>query len=152
SVFSQQESWQRDRAWSAHALDLDYTDSEVLESGSSRTPQGTIRIPQSPFGGPADGCLTNALCQALVNSVPMLTPGQRYIRDPDTPLGWRPFTNADFYNYAAANFLTIPSTRVQLFLGGDVKSSDNVRVYYEASYAHVRSEQNAAPMPLNPGD
>src|SRR5262249_29577821 len=47
--FKQEDSWLRDRGWSAQALDYDYTaasDKHVGVSGSSRTPQGTVQIPE----------------------------------------------------------------------------------------------------------
>ncbi len=60
-------------------------------------------------------------------------------------------SDADTYNYAADNYLTIPSRRVQLYSAGDTRF-EPARVYYEASYVQTGTKQNAAPMPLNPGD
>ena len=49
--------------------------------------------------------------------------------------------------------MTIPSQRIQAYSAGDTKFGGTaVRAYYEASYVQRTSEQNAAPMPLNPGD
>src|ERR1700737_458775 len=59
--------------------------------------------------------------------------------------------NSDKYNFAAENYLTLPSTRLQAYSSGDAKFSA-VRGYYEMSYVQRTSQQNAAPMPLNPGD
>ncbi|TMB13918.1 MAG: TonB-dependent receptor, partial [Deltaproteobacteria bacterium] len=60
-------------------------------------------------------------------------------------------TGNDFYNFAAENYLTIPSTTIQGFSSGEVKFPV-LRGYYELSYTQRNSTQNAAPMPLNPGD
>src|SRR5204862_3156009 len=60
-------------------------------------------------------------------------------------------TGNDFYNFAAQNYLTIPSTTIQGFSAGEVKFPV-ARGYYELSYVQRNSTQNAAPMPLNPGD
>jgi outer membrane receptor protein involved in Fe transport len=164
--FNQKDSWLRDRDWSAHALDFDYTAPPATAqslSGSSRTPQGTLRIPQDANGNPL--CNGNALCMAMTAPGTGWKPSTRFIRDPAGPycgpnaLGvvncFRRFIssgpNNDFYNYAAENYLTIPSTTVQAFSAGDVKFP-GVRGYYEASYVQRSTTQNAAPMPLNPAD
>ncbi|TMA11676.1 MAG: hypothetical protein E6J84_13600 [Deltaproteobacteria bacterium] len=46
--FNQRDSWLRDRNWSQQALDYDYTGGGVTPSGSSRVPQGALRIPEDP--------------------------------------------------------------------------------------------------------
>jgi outer membrane receptor protein involved in Fe transport len=171
--FKQNESWLRDRTWSAQALDYDYTAppaTAVSPSGSSRTPQGTVRIPQDSNGNPV--CNGNALCLAMTGPGTGWKPSTRFIRDPVSgtlcgPNGlgqvqcFRRFgspapannnTGNDFYNYAAQNYLTIPSTTVQAFSAGDVKFPDVARGYYEVSYTQRNSMQNAAPNPLNPAD
>ncbi|HEX4386284.1 MAG TPA: TonB-dependent receptor [Myxococcales bacterium] len=160
--FQQKASFLGDRDWAAVPLDYDYTGGGQVASGSSRTPQGTLQLANN-------NCNGNALCIALT-STPGWTPNTRFIRDPtSTTCGtdasgqkscWRLFgtkapannnTGNDFYNFAASNYLTIPSTTIQAFSSGDVKFS-NVRGYYEVSYVQRNSTQNAAPMPLNPSD
>jgi outer membrane receptor protein involved in Fe transport len=153
SYFRQQESWMRDRPWSAQALDYDFTTGQVIPSLSSRIPQGAIRIPQDwfgPPGQPAAACLSNPLCQGLVSTYGW-DPGKRYVRDPSAPLGWRPFATSDFYNFASENYLTTPATRAQVYLSGE-RAFGSARAHFDASYVHRDSEQNAAPMPLNPAD
>jgi outer membrane receptor protein involved in Fe transport len=169
--FNQKSSYLGDRSWSQQPLDFDYTPGGGQNvSGSSRTPQGTITIPEDP--DPAHKgqpwCNGNALCLAMTANGWKV--GQRYIRDPTGPfcgpngLGqtecFRLFgskaaangnTGNDFYNYAAANYLTIPSTTIQGYSQGDVRYF-GMRGYYELSYTQRSSTQNAAPMPLNPGD
>jgi iron complex outermembrane recepter protein len=160
--FQQKASFLGDRDWAAVPLDFDYTGAGQVASGSSRTPEGTVQLP-------SNNCNGNALCTAMT-STPGWTPGTRFIRDPTGPFCgsdrsgqtscWRLFgtkaaannnTGNDFYNFAASNYLTIPSTTIQAFSSGDVKFP-NVRGYYEVSYVQRNSTQNAAPMPLNPSD
>jgi outer membrane receptor protein involved in Fe transport len=176
--FNQKESWLRDRNWSLQALDYDYTPGGgVSPSGSSRTPQGTVRIPQDTNGNP--DCHGNALCNAMTApNQPGLSnwkPSTRFIRDSRTsgtglycgqnglnqtecfrrfnsPAPDNNMTGIDFYNYAAENYLSIPSTTVQAFSAGDVKFASVARGYYEVSYVQRSSSTNAAPMPLNPAD
>ncbi|TMA34030.1 MAG: TonB-dependent receptor [Deltaproteobacteria bacterium] len=165
---NQGDSWLRDRSWSLQALDNDYTGGGSSPSGSSRTPQGTLRIPEDPNKAGSPLCNGNALCNAMVKDG--WKPTKRWIRDPagpycgpnclgqtecfrifNTPAAANNNTGNDFYNFAAENYLTIPSTTVQAFSNGDVKFPV-ARGYYEASYTQRSATQNAAPMPLNPAD
>jgi outer membrane receptor protein involved in Fe transport len=165
--FNQKSSFLRDRDWASQALDYDYTGAGAVPSGSSRTPQGTVVIPQDPVSG-KPVCNGNALCSAMTATD--WTVGKRFIRDPAGPfcgangMGqtecFRAFgtaaaangnTGNDFYNFAGENYLTIPSTTVQGFSAGDVKYF-GMRGYYELSYTQRTSTQNAAPMPLSPSD
>src|SRR5262249_55249503 len=153
--FSQGESWLRDRDFSKFARNYDYTTQMQTPGGSSRTPAGVIQLPQAPGGGtpmPTADCLANALCSQIVSRYPNDW-FKRFVRDPNAPLvqNWRPFTGDDRYNFASANYLTIPSERIQAFASGDVKVGI-ARPYFETSYVQRHSQQNAAPMPLNPGD
>ena len=103
----------------------------------------------------ACGCSGTTLCNQLLSNYGLTQWQKRFIRDPNASLFWRPYisggANNDTYNYAAANYLTIPSERVQIYSGGDTRFGF-ARGYYEASYVQRHSQQNAAPMPLNPGD
>jgi outer membrane receptor protein involved in Fe transport len=147
--FNQKESWLRDRDWSSRALTYDYSKGTTSAGGSRRAPEGVIKLPQ---GAPTDpGC--NSLCQQLIGlgGGPSTYALKYFIRDPTSPLGWRVMNNSDKYNFAAENYLTIPATRIQAYSAGDAKFSA-VRGYYEMSYVQRTSQQNAAPMPLNPGD
>ncbi|HEY2028926.1 MAG TPA: TonB-dependent receptor [Myxococcales bacterium] len=166
--FNQRGSLLGARGWAAQALDYDYTGGGQVLSGSSRTPQGTVVFQEDPAHTGHALCNGNALCIAMTASGWHV--GKRFIRDPTGPfcgpngLGqtecFRDFgTNAvangntgnDFYNFASANYLTIPSTTVQAYSSGDVKYF-GMRGYYEVSYSSRSSTQNAAPMPLNPSD
>ena len=166
--FKQYESWLRDRSWSQQALDYDYTGTGAFSFGSSRTPQGVVRIPEDPNNKGQPQCNGNALCLAMV--APGWSPTKRWIRDPTGPycgpnaLGqvqcFRLFgskapannnTGNDFYNFNAENYLSIPSTTIQGYSAGDARFSA-VRGYYEVSYTQRSASQNAAPLPLNPQD
>jgi outer membrane receptor protein involved in Fe transport len=173
--FNQKDSWLRDRSWSGQALDYDYTappNQGQFPFGSSATPQGVMRFAEDPNNPKHALCNGNALCLAMTGGTAGTgwKVGQRYIRDPagpfcgNNPAGqqvcFRKYNSAapannntgnDAYNFAAENYLTIPSTTVQAFSAGDVKFP-GVRGYYEVSYAQRNSTQNAAPMPLNPSD
>jgi iron complex outermembrane receptor protein len=180
--FKQDDSWLRDRTWSQQALDFDYTGSQcdpgvlrcAVSSGSSRVPQGALRIPEDP-NNPGHPLCGTALCNNMVNQLGW-TISQRYIRNSGSSAGTTPVvcgtsslgqqecfrkfntpapdnntTGNDFYNFAAENYLTIPSTTIQGFSSGEAKLSA-ARGYYELSYSQRNTTQNAAPMPLNPGD
>src|SRR5712691_2584771 len=92
--FNQQDSWLRDRSWSANALSYDYALGKAIKGGSARTPQGTIGLPQNPDGSPTAECLANPTCNYLVNT---LDPGNwqsdAFIRNlsaaANTPGGWK---------------------------------------------------------------
>ena len=172
--FNQRDSWLRDRNWSQQALDYDYTGGGVTPSGSSRVPQGALRIPEDPNNPGTPLCNGNPFCTALTNTLGWSVT-QRYIRNSTSSAGSTPVvcttvlgqpecfrkfntaapdnngTGNDFYNFAAQNYLTIPSTTIQGFSAGEVKFPV-ARGYYELSYTQRNSTQNAAPMPLNPGD
>jgi len=178
--FNQKDSWLRDRSWAQQALDYSYDSAGcspgssrcVVPGGSSRTPEGTIRMPQDPNTG-QPVCNGNPLCEQMVayaNANGGWKPSTNFIRDPSGPVCgnnglnqkecFRLFgtaapannlTGNDAYNFAADNYLTIPSQTIQAWSSGDAKFSP-ARVYYEASYTSRTSTQNAAPMPLNPAD
>jgi len=148
----QKSSWLRDRSWASRALTWDYPTQTAIPGGSFRTPQGTVGLPVGPGNTPTPECLANALCNYLVNT---LDPGNwqndAFIRDPAALNGWRIMGDADTYNFAADNYLTIPSNRLQVFSAGDTLLGP-ARGFYEMSFVQNSTSQNAAPMPLNPGD
>ncbi len=148
--FNQKDSFLRDRDWSAHALTYDYVTDTTAPGGSRRTPEGTLQFPADAKTDP--GCIANPICNKLVVQDPTWKKSQYYIRDPAAPTGFRKMTNADKYNFASVNYLTIPSTAVQVYSSGDTNIGSVARGYFEASYVQRNAQQNAAPFPLNPGD
>jgi iron complex outermembrane receptor protein len=163
--FKQDESWLRDRSWSANALTFDYKDRTTTPGGSFRTPQGTLGLPAS--AGTDPNCQNNPTCRAIVSAFPNSFSTDSFIhcdvrdptcniRDPSTGnlVGFRRLDEkTDLYNFASDNYLTIPSERLQVYASGDTRILGNAaRPYFEASYVQRTTSQNAAPMPLNPGD
>ena len=155
--YNQKESWLRDRGWSRFALTYDYTNKTTTSGGSFRTPQGTVGLPVAANGvDPLPACLANPLCNHLVTTDPNWK-NDAFIRVTSVPdatalNAWRVMDpNTDPYNFAEENYLTIPSTRIQAFASGDTKLA-YARPYFEVSYVQRNTQQNAAPMPLNPGD
>jgi outer membrane receptor protein involved in Fe transport len=158
--FDQKDSWLRDRSWSSKALTFVYPNAQFPQGtttagGSFRTPQGTIQLPTGAANS-GSGCTT--ICQQLIalGGGPSNFANEAFIRvpsvlDPTNPAGWKLMTADDRYNFAAENYLTIPSRRYQFYGSGDAKLGF-ARGYIEASFVERTSKQNAAPMPLNPGD
>ena len=151
---NQGSSWLHDRTWSKEALTYDYRTRTAIPGGSFRTPEGTIGLPANADGTPLAACLANPLCNDLVQNNPNWA-SDSFIRDlanpVNAPQGWRAMSDADRYNFASENYLTIPSTRAQVWSAGNARF-DQVRVFYEASYVQNTTQQNAAPFPLNPSD
>ncbi len=150
--FEQKSSYLRDRSWAARALTWDYASGQAIPGGSFRTPQGTVGLPIGAGGAPTAECLANPLCSYLVTTLdPANWQNDAFIRDPAAPNGWRIMGDADTYNFAADNYLTIPSSRLQVFSAGDTRLGP-ARGFFEMSFVQNSTAQNAAPMPLNPGD
>jgi len=161
--FDQKDSWLRDRSWSSKALTFVYPNAAfpqgtTIAGGSFRTPQGTIQIPAGAASNPS----CTAVCQSLIamgNSAgggPGTFADQAFIRvpsvlDPSNAAGWKVMGADDTYNFASENYLSIPSRRYQFYGTGDTRLGF-ARGYIEASFVQRTSRQNAAPMPLNPGD
>ncbi len=116
-------------------------------SGSSTIPAGRILGLKRGVRDPAATSLYNDL---VTNNK---TAGS-FIRDPDAPLGWRPFKGSalapigDGYNYQDVNYLTTPQKRFSLFATGDVKLGNSARAYFEAAFVQRNSDQQLAPEPL----
>jgi outer membrane receptor protein involved in Fe transport len=150
--YSQQwDAWLRNRSWSKYPLTYDYTKGRADYFGSYAVPAGDLGLPSTASGAPTADCLANAKCAALVAGDPTWA-GDVFIADPSTANGFRPITDADTYNYASQNYLTTPSTRVQAYATGDTRLGGGAEGFYELSYVQRHSRQNAAPMPLYPGD
>src|SRR5882762_3088093 len=84
--FNQKDSWLRDRTWSQQALDFDYTGGGVSPSGSSRVPQGALRIPEDPNNAGSPFCNGNDLCMRMVAADGWAV-DKRWIRDSSTTPG-----------------------------------------------------------------
>jgi outer membrane receptor protein involved in Fe transport len=145
-------SWLRNRSWSKYPLTYDYAKRKADYFGSYAVPAGDLGLPTAANGvDPTPGCLANPRCAGLVASDPSWA-SDVFVADPTAALGFRPITDADTYNYALQNYLTTPNTRVQAYATGDTRFGAGAEGFYELSYVQRHSRQNAAPMPLYPGD
>jgi iron complex outermembrane recepter protein len=62
--------------------------------------------------------------------------------------GYRPYTDADLYNFQPLNYLYTPSQRYNVFTAGTYKVRPEFGAFFEASYLKRRSDQMLAPEPL----
>ena len=106
---------------------FDAGDGEVVQGGSSATPQGTIFSPRIDYG---DG-------QGPVRTIFDQSGDPRAFVIPD-----------DFYNYAPVNYLQVPLTRYSggVFLNYDL--SNNLEGYAELTHTRTENRQNLAPVPF----
>ncbi len=136
----------------------------TYSQGSGTVPAGTIVLSPCksvPAGTPCVGRsnLPNtgndpkiAAFNQLIQTYPTTS---TFIRDPSSPLGWRPFTNAslpadggDGYNFQPENYLVTPAQRISLYSAGDARIASFARGYFEATYVNRRSNQLLAAEPL----
>lgn len=71
-----------------------------------------------------------------------LAPGSRTVDD------FRPFTNADRYNFAPVNFLMLPSERTSFYTQGSYSITDNIRFSSSLIYAKRKSSNEIAEVPM----
>jgi len=105
---------------------FDDWEGNLIESGSSRTPEGHVYSPLADLG---DGPV-----QVTFN--PDGTP-REFVR-PD-----------DLYNYQPVNYLQIPLTRYAVGAMGHYDFSQNIEGYFEASFIRNESSNNLAPVPAH---
>ena len=100
---------------------------EVVQGGSSATPQSTMFTPRIDYG---DG-------QGPVRTIFDQSGDLRAFIFPD-----------DFYNYAPVNYLQVPLTRYSggVFLNYDL--SNNLEGYAELTHTRTENRQNLAPVPF----
>jgi len=172
--YKQQPVWAFARGFSRIPLAYDATGRNNLtgkagpySQGSGTTPAGTIVLSSCTSKTPASSpCIgrqmanpTNdpriAFYNQLISTYP--TAGT-FIRDPNSSLGWRPFTTTalsdaggDGWNFQPDNYLVTPAQRISLFSSGETRLGSVARGYFEASYVNRQSEQKLAAEPLNTG-
>ncbi len=73
------------------------------------------------------------------------------IPDDSAPGGFRPYTNADSYNFAPDNYLATPQERKSIFASGTLDITDNLRFKVMTQYNERRSSQVLAAMPITFG-
>lgn len=132
------------RDWAATAVALDFLSGDISSGGSSRIPQGRFRVDPSACSTP--------VCVAMFNKFG--AGARNFVYDPTNPAsagGFRPFVNADLYNYQAVNYLVTPSQRIQVFSNGDFHVSDFARAYFQGSFVNRQSSYLIAPEPFDTG-
>ena len=119
-----------DRDFSRFALYL--YGGAVSQGGSSRTPNGRIRVPGvTPTGGS---------CSSIT----------RIDGKPGTTVAdYRCFQSSDFYNYQPFNLLITPQERGSLFSTLNYNITDNVTAYGEVLYTHTSSGFQIASLPFD---
>lgn len=108
---------------------IDTWEGDLIQGGSSATPEGTIFSPRIDYGD-----------------------GQGPVRTIFDPSGDpRAFTDDDFYNYAPVNYLQTPLERYSggAFFNYDL--SNSVETYVELTYTQTKNRQNLAPVPIFAG-
>jgi len=131
------------------------TASGPVTQGSTTVPEGTFQLSASQVGRPTGNSLYNQLVTQNPND-------NLFIRDPDAPLGWRPFSlpggiavlredGGDGYNFQPDNYLVTPQQRVSLFSTGETRLGSSTRAYIEGSYVNRQSSTKLAAEPLNAG-
>jgi len=104
----------------------DNWEGELVQGGSSATPESVVLWPRVDFG---DG---------------------NYVRTTwntdGTPRAWNP--DSDLYNYAPVNYLQTPLTRHSVGLMATYDVSDKFQAYVEAAYTRNEASQTLAPSPF----
>jgi outer membrane receptor protein involved in Fe transport len=103
---------------------------------------------------PLTGNATTDAKIGLYNTLVGANPTASFIRDPNAPLGFRPFLGAglppggDGYNFQPDNYLVTPQQRISLYSTGDLRLGNFSHGFFEASYVNRQSDQKLAPEPL----
>jgi iron complex outermembrane receptor protein len=149
-VQSQDPVFAGDRAYSKFDKDFDFENKAELIGGSPTSPGGrinTLAIDKNHDGKPNDAvdlCGMEAAKDAMGN--PIMKPIQYCT--PNGSGGYRPFTDADLYNFQPLNYLYTPSSRYNVYSAGTYKFRPEFSGFFEASYLNRTSDQQLAPEPL----
>jgi outer membrane receptor protein involved in Fe transport len=135
-----------DRAFSEFALYL-YGVYGVTAGGSSRTPNGRIRLPANHPLHVNNGGTLNCGIGGGVFSVTKL-PGV----DGTDQADYRCFGGQDFYNYQPLNLLMTPQERGSLFISANYNVSENLEVYTEFLNNYTTSGFQIAELPFDSRD
>ncbi len=118
--------FQADREFTQYAW-IDTWDGELVQGGSSATPQGTIFSPRIDYG---DG-------QGPVRTIFEQNGDPRAFIFPD-----------DTYNYAPVNYLQLPLTRTSGGIFFNYELTSSVESYVELTYTRNDIQANLAPVPV----
>jgi len=131
-----------DRAQSQTDKDFNFTTRMGQPGGSPTNPNGrfaTNAIDKNHNGKPDD--VVN-LCGLGDDGKPVP------VCTNDGMGGYKPYTDADLYNFQPLNYLYTPSQRYNVFTAGTYKVRPEFNAFFEASYLKRRSDQMLAPEPL----
>ena len=128
------------RDWAQVARIFDFETREVRPLGSATTPGGTIISPAPDTG--AD--VGNAAWQAVRATGP---DGALFTRDPTTG-NFRALEDADRFNFAPDQLLSIPQRRINAMLSADYSLHKRVQVFAEGLFNNQFVESQLAPNPL----
>jgi iron complex outermembrane recepter protein len=149
-IQSQNPVFAGDRTYSKFDKDFDFENKEELIGGSPTSPGGrinTLAIDKNHDGKPNDAvdlCGMEAGKDAMGN--PVMKPIQYCTFN--AAGGYKPFTDADLYNFQPLNYLYTPSSRYNVYSAGTYKFRPEVSGFFEASYLNRTSDQQLAPEPL----
>lgn len=172
--YKQQPVWADARNWSHPTVAFDATGEnnpqrqgpgEYTIGDSNTVPAGTFSIPAKCTGTGTlcpgqvqpnpDNDPKLALYNQLVTQYPKAT---KFIRDPNAPLGWRPYVSTlleadggDALSVQPFNYLVTPQQRISLFSIGEYKLGESSRAYFEASLVNRQALIKLAPEPFTGG-
>lgn len=119
------------RAYSAVPLKIADESGAVGFAGSGAIPDGRFRVPEGNALGLEPGFYTRVAGAS----------GQ-------TDADYRPFTDADAFNFAPNNFSQTPNERGSVWLLGSLPFGEASRFFLEGLFHHRESAQELAPSPL----
>nr|WP_132141888.1 TonB-dependent receptor [Luteibacter rhizovicinus] len=119
------------RDFSRDALNL--SSGEVIYSGSSATPSGSITLPSAQAA--ALGCGSRVSLNSGVS-------GRTGTSD------YHCYSKADSYNYQRDNILQTPQERTNLFALGKYKLTPDIEAYANVYYTKTKSDSLLAPVPI----
>jgi iron complex outermembrane receptor protein len=96
--------------------------------------------PALPFNAVTNPFLGLTLNKPVTNGLP-----------PNYPVDFKPFTDADTFNFAPYNYLETPNKRIGVFGNFQYELSDDINFSAKAIYNHRRSANQGAPLPLGIG-
>lgn len=142
--------FQGDREFSTFALNDNATGTALVRGGSAGVPQGrfvaasTLAIGQGASCGGTGQPPRNAGCLPIAEGTNYPGFGAFF----GTPGTSTPYTAANAYNYAPANYLMVPQERWSLGGYGSYEVADGITAYTEVAFINNRVENELAATPL----
>lgn len=142
----QEEVWAGDRKFAKNALYL--YNGAVSIGGSSRTPNGRIRIPRYTTGTTLSPLATYYGCSGT-SSTFSLTKKDGSAYDGTHLSDYRCFTGGDLYNYQPLNLVMTPQERANVFTQGNFHVTDDIDAYAEWLHSETTSGYKIAELPFD---